>query len=48
MVDLKVKPFYLTDEQVEWVEKTIAGMTLDEKVGQLFVHLTGSSRKKRP
>lgn len=43
MVDLKAKPFYLTDEQVEWVEKTIAGMTLDEKVGQLFVHLTGSS-----
>ena len=36
MVDLKAKPFYLSDEQIQWVEDTIAGMTLDEKVGQLF------------
>lgn len=36
MVDLRAKPFYLNDEQVKWVEDTIAGMTLDEKVGQLF------------
>lgn len=42
MVNLKAKPFYLTDEQVKWVEETISGMTLDEKIGQLFVHLTGS------
>jgi len=37
MVNLKAKPFNLSDEQVKWVEDTIAGMTLDEKVGQLFV-----------
>lgn len=37
MVDLKAKPFYLDDEAIQWVENTIAGMTLDEKVGQLFV-----------
>lgn len=39
MVNLKEKPFYLNDEQVDWVETTIAGMTLDEKLGQLFVLL---------
>jgi len=39
MVDLKAKPFYLSDEQVQWVEDTYAGLTLDEKIGQLFVLL---------
>ncbi len=39
MVDLKAKPFYLNDEQIAWVEDTIAGMTLEEKLGQLFVLL---------
>ncbi|MDE6867587.1 MAG: beta-hexosaminidase [Clostridia bacterium] len=42
MVDLKAKPFYLNDEQIKWVEDTINSLTLEEKVGQLFVHLTGS------
>ena len=41
MVDLKAKPFYLTDEQIAWVENTIRNMTIEEKIGQLFVHLTG-------
>lgn len=36
-VNLKAKPFELTDEQVEWVEATIEGMTLEEKLGQLFL-----------
>ena len=39
MVDLKAAPFCLDDEQIKWVEDTIAGMTLDEKFGQLFVLL---------
>lgn len=43
MVDMKAKPFYLTDEDCKWVEDTIAGMTLDEKIGQLFFNM-GSSR----
>lgn len=42
MVDLKAKPYYLNDSQIEWVENTIKNMTVDEKIGQLFVHLTGS------
>ena len=41
MVDLKAKPFYLDDEQLRWVEDTIASMTLDEKLSQLFVLLKG-------
>lgn len=37
MVDLKAQPFCLDDAQIKWVEDTISSMTLDEKVGQLFV-----------
>ena len=36
MIDLKATPFYLDDEAVAWVEKTLAGMTVEEKAGQLF------------
>ena len=39
MVDLKAKPYYLSDEDIKWVEDTIAGMTDEEKVGQLFVNM---------
>ena len=37
MVNLKAKPFNLDDEAVAWVENTLASMTLEEKIGQLFV-----------
>lgn len=40
MVDLKAKPFYLSDEQIKWVKHTIANMTLEEKIGQLFTLMT--------
>lgn len=36
MVDLKAKPFCLDDEGIQWVRDTIASMTLEEKIGQLF------------
>ena len=39
MVDMKANPFYLSDEDCKWVEDTIAGMTLDEKIGQLFFNM---------
>lgn len=45
MVDMKANPFYLSEEDCKWVEDTIAGMTLDEKVGQLFFNM-GSSREE--
>ncbi len=46
MVNLKAKPFNLTDEQISWVEDTIAHMTKEEKIGQLFIHLTGSNKEE--
>ncbi len=40
MIDLKAKPYYLSDEDIAWVQKTISEMTPEEKVGQLFFQLT--------
>lgn len=34
---MKEKPFYLKDEQIEWVVKNLDSMTLEEKIGQLFL-----------
>ncbi len=42
MVNLKANPYYLSDEDCKWVEDTIAGMSDEEKVGQLFFQLTQS------
>lgn len=39
MVDLRAKPFSLSEEQIQWVENTLADMTLEEKIGQLFIVL---------
>ena len=36
MINLKANPFYLNDEQIKWVEDTLASMTLEEKAGQVF------------
>ena len=36
-VNLKAKPYNLSDEDIKWVEDTIAGMTTEEKIGQLFI-----------
>lgn len=40
MVNLKAKPFYLNDQQICWVEQSIKSMSLEEKLGQLFVIMT--------
>jgi len=40
MVNLKAKPYCLDDEQIKWVNDTIASMSDEEKVGQLFFQLT--------
>ena len=36
MIDLKGNPFFLSDEQIAWVNDTRESMTIEEKVGQLF------------
>ena len=38
-VDLKAKPYNLSDEDIKWVQDTIAGMSDEEKIGQLFINL---------
>lgn len=38
-MNLQGKPFYLSKMQEEWVHHTLAGMTAEEKIGQLFVVL---------
>lgn len=37
MIELKAKPFYLDDEAVSWVRRSLEGMNDEEKLGQLFV-----------
>ena len=46
MVNLKAKPYNLDAEAITWVEETLASMTLEEKIGQLFVNM-GSSREEQ-
>ncbi|MFW5433494.1 glycoside hydrolase family 3 protein [Paenibacillus apiarius] len=36
MIDLKAKPFHLNDDDIQWVQDTLAAMDLETKVGQLF------------
>ena len=46
MVDLRAKPYCLSDEDIAWVDSTIAGMTDEEKVGQLFFQLTAGIQEE--
>ncbi len=39
---LKENPFFLKDEDIDWVESTLGAMSRDEKIGQLF-HLIAYS-----
>lgn len=41
MMELKKSPFFLTDAQTEWVISTLAGMSTEEKAGQLFCVMGG-------
>ena len=36
MVDLKTKPFNLSEKNIDWVDKTLSSMSREEKIGQLF------------
>ncbi len=42
-VNLKEKPFNLNNESIEWVKTTIDNMTIEEKIGQLFIALGKST-----
>lgn len=41
MVDLKKQPFYLSSEQIKWVEDTLAKLSTEQKAGQLFCVMGG-------
>lgn len=43
MVRLTEKPFFLTDDQISWVENTVSKMTTEEKIGQIFCPIAGNS-----
>jgi len=45
MVDLHAKPYCLSQEDISWVENTIASMSDEEKVGQLFFQLAASQEE---
>lgn len=40
LVDLTKKPYCLNSRQIDWVENLVLNMSLDEKLRQLFIHLT--------
>lgn len=39
MINLRTKPFYLNENDIEWVNRTLQEMSLKEKIGQLFIML---------
>lgn len=39
-MNLKAKPFYLTDDDITWVKTTLSAMTEEEKIAQLFCLIT--------
>lgn len=45
MVDLKAKPYYLDNEDIRWVNDTLSGMSLEDKVGQLFCEIVNSDEE---
>ena len=45
MVDLRRKPYNLTEKQIQWVQETLSKMTLEDKVGQLFCEIVNSAEE---
>ena len=42
-IDLKGNPYYLSNEDINWVETTRENMSLEEKIGQLFCPIVFTS-----
>ncbi len=42
MIDLKAKPFFLSNEDIRWVRETLASMKREQKAGQVFCPLGAS------
>lgn len=48
MVNLRAKPFYLDEEGCRWVEETLASLSTEEKVGQLFCEVLWEDAGEQP
>lgn len=46
MIDLKKAPFNLDDKDIGWVNQTLASMTVEDKIGQLFCTIGLSDAKE--
>jgi len=46
VIDLKAKPFYLKNEEIRWVEDTLAAMSEEEKIAQLFCLIAYNSEQE--
>ena len=42
MVDLKANPFFLDEEKEKWVNETLASLSTEEKIGQMFCPIGGN------
>ncbi|MBQ8503069.1 MAG: glycosyl hydrolase family 3 [Clostridia bacterium] len=45
-MDYSKKPFYLNEEDLDWVESTFASMSLDEKLNQVFMDMLWNNPPK--
>lgn len=45
MVDLRANPFFLDDEKVKWVNGTLAELSTEEKIGQMFCPIGGNTEE---
>ena len=45
-MDYTKKPFYLTQDDLKWVEETFSGMTQEEKLNQVFVDMLWNNPPK--
>ncbi len=45
-MDYTKKPFYLSETELDWVEQTFAGLTLEEKLNQVFVDMLWNNTPK--
>lgn len=43
MIDLKGNPFFLDEEKENWVKETLASLSTEEKIGQMFCPIGGNT-----
>lgn len=46
MVDLKKDPFFLDESEERWVRETLSGLSVEEKIGQMFCPIGGNTEEE--